>query len=147
MKQQLTALLASGIVLGFLSIPGVCFSAPATPVPSKATPTPVPTRASSPPVSSAAAPAPRAAVPPVASSFYANPGHTLLLHKPLIPSEWGQVIQYHRETITTNSLFNSEKETIHEFTLQSTDGIIRTAFYHEPETEGAYWVVWVWDQP
>jgi len=41
----------------------------------------------------------------------------------------------------------AEKETIHEFLLQDSEGILRVAFYHEPEAGGAYWVVWIWDQP
>jgi hypothetical protein len=76
-----------------------------------------------------------------------EPDHTLVLHKPMIPSEWGQVIQYHRDTVTTGSLFGRESEIIHEFVLQSSDGILRVAFYHEPTTGPGYWLVWMWDQP
>jgi hypothetical protein len=85
--------------------------------------------------------------PPVSASVSSNPDHSLLLHKPKIPTEWGQVIQYHRETVDTHSLFDSEKETIHEFVLQGNDGVLRVAFYHEPPSGGTYWVVWIWDQP
>jgi len=73
--------------------------------------------------------------------------HVLTLHKPVVPPEWGRVLQYHREIATTNSLFEREKETIHEFVLQSSKGVIRNAFYHEPASGNGFWVVWVWDQP
>lgn len=71
--------------------------------------------------------------------------NVLLLHKPFLPPEWGELIQYKRET--THVLFDRNKETIHEFVLKGDDGILRVAFYHEPQDEEGYWEIWIWDQP
>jgi hypothetical protein len=135
MKNHFIGLFTSGIVLGFLAIPAVSASIESTPVPTKISPTVLPSRPTAP------------VAPSSASSTSPNPEHTLLLHKPRLPAEWGTLIQYHRETVTNSSLFDREKETIHEFLLQDSEGILRVAFYHEPEAGGAYWVVWIWDQP
>lgn len=129
------ALLLAGLLGGILGVlpvgaatPGPTPVAPtATPVPPRPTATPVPPK-----------PSPR---PPAGS------GHSLSLHKAFIPPEWGRVIQYHRELVSDHSLFNRGEETVHEFVLQAPDGIVRNAFYHEPSSGNAYWVVWVWDQP
>jgi hypothetical protein len=132
MKKHFIGLFTSGIVLGFLAIPAVSSNLDPTPVPAKPSPTVVPFR-------------PTAPAPILAASV--NPVHTLVLHKPRIPAEWGQVIQYHRETVTNNSLFDRDTETIHEFLFQDSEGILRMAFYHEPSNGSGYWVVWIWDQP
>jgi hypothetical protein len=69
----------------------------------------------------------------------------LVLHKPLLPAAWGEVIQYRRDA--PHSLFDRDRETLHEFVLRGPGGVIRVAFYHEPQEGDGFWEVWVWDQP
>jgi hypothetical protein len=71
--------------------------------------------------------------------------NVLVLHKPLLPAAWGEVIQYRRDT--PHSLFDRDRETLHEFVLRGPNGVLRVAFYHEPQEGDGFWEVWVWDQP
>ncbi len=71
--------------------------------------------------------------------------NVLVLHKPLLPAAWGEVIQYRRDT--PHSLFDRDRETLHEFVLRGPNGVFRVAFYHEPPEGSGFWEVWVWDQP
>jgi len=68
----------------------------------------------------------------------------LEIHKPMIPPAWGRVIQYKKEA---NYVFiGHNQETLYEFVLETNDGIIRTATYHETSDGDGYWEVYVWDQ-
>ena len=70
----------------------------------------------------------------------------LVLHRPLLPPEWGEVIQYRRES--PRSLFErNDKETIHEFVIRGTDGLLKIAYYHDSPDGSGFWEIWVWDQP
>jgi hypothetical protein len=73
-------------------------------------------------------------------------GNTKLLeiHKPMIPTAWGRVLQYKKEV--NFALASHNQETLYEFVLQNNDGIIRTATYHETPDGDGYWEVYVWDQ-
>jgi len=73
-------------------------------------------------------------------------GNTKLLeiHKPMIPTAWGRVLQYKKEV--NFALASHNQETLYEFVLQNNDGIIRTATYHESPDGDGYWEVYVWDQ-
>jgi hypothetical protein len=63
----------------------------------------------------------------------------LVIHKPRPSPAWGKIVQFRREEIN--------KETLYEFVLQDDQGIIRTATYHENSSGDGYWEVLVWDQP
>ncbi len=73
-------------------------------------------------------------------------GSTKLLeiHKPMIPTAWGRVIQYKKDINFV--LIGHNQETLYEFVLETNDGIIRTATYHETSDGDGYWEVYVWDQ-
>ena len=79
------------------------------------------------------------------SSSDLNAPKAIVLHKPLIPAAWGQVIQYSHDT--PHALFDRDLETVHEFVLKGQDGIFRVARYHEPQSGAGFWEVWVWDLP
>ncbi|HET9870822.1 MAG TPA: hypothetical protein VFR02_10050 [bacterium] len=68
----------------------------------------------------------------------------LEIHKPLIPAAWGRVLQYRKET---NISAGGSQETLYEFVLQTEDGVVRTATYHESTDGTGYWEVYVWDEP
>jgi hypothetical protein len=74
-------------------------------------------------------------------------GSTKLLeiHKPMIPPAWGRVIQFKKDINFV--LVGHDQETLYEFVLETSDGIIRTATYHETSDGDGYWEVYVWDQP
>jgi hypothetical protein len=73
-------------------------------------------------------------------------GKIIEVHKALIPPSWGKVLHYEQLPVAT--LADGTKENLYEFVLQSEDGIVRTATYHEPvDGDDGYWEVLVWDQP
>jgi hypothetical protein len=68
----------------------------------------------------------------------------LEIHKPLIPSAWGRVLQYRKEENFV--LSGRNQETLFEFVFQNDEGIVRTATYHESADGNGYWEVYVWDE-
>jgi len=125
---------ASLLVFAFLAVTFQGFAASpkkiATPVPVY-TPTPQPQPTAIPTV--------------VMAPDNINVPKTLVVHKPLPNPAWGKVVQYHREQ--NFALADKSWETLHEFVFQDSNGVVRTATYHETSSGDGYWEVWVWDRP
>jgi hypothetical protein len=69
---------------------------------------------------------------------------TIVVHKPATDPAWGKVIQCQEEKSTATS--DKTEETQYKFLFQDSNGIVRTAIYHESSSGNGYWEVWVWDQ-
>ena len=64
---------------------------------------------------------------------------TIVVHKPTTDPAWGKVIQYQEEKSAATS--DKTEEIQYKFLFQDTNGIVRTAIYHENSSGTGYWEV------